>query len=667
MAQNTYTVTAPNGKSLSITGDTPPTERELDEIFTAANVQAVSKTPAKAFAPEITPEQRRRGYMSGPEDFMAPEDQNIFNQDVSKSVAQGVGGLFTGVGKLATGTYHAIADPLVKGYEESGATGTLGELLKLPYGLVKGATDARLAVQEKGKTAESLPERLAYKVLGQVPFLGPAIASIGEDIGSGKPKAMGEGVLNALVLLEASPAFRAMTNAGKAEAIAAIKRGASKLPVPELVKTGIGKAVQNPGMAIAGGIEGYKLGGTPGAVFGALGLPPALRYVRGFFKDTADEIAEKRAYQEKQVEKRNTRSDTIRATRRQETLSDRVDKATSDRDKTIERDAQAHGVRTEAREHTEAVLQRKLQRDAEDAALARQIKELDTLSRDAKTKDIRDSALAERKVAVAKQNAVVDARRAEDRANAVSDTGERYARQDQRAADYRAAQNAAIHEKNIKDLAKANTAAELAAAKELAEYYIQLAKNLDEGVKYTLRKELEKSVAEAQARLTQGLEPQPPVMTTRTSSMEDGTQKTVTQQFRQPTKASAEPVPNAGASSGTTTTGQSSARPETSTAPVRNEPDIYQQLRDQANEEDVPITRLTGAEGAMVANTIRGIRSGERRFLTTEEMRYPEIQEAWKLANAQRAGVTHAARPPSATKLEREAIIQIEDGKGGRR
>jgi hypothetical protein len=667
MAQNTYTVTAPNGKSLSITGDKPPTEQELDEIFTAANVQAVSKTPAKAFAPEPTPEQRRRGYMFGPEDFMAPEDKNIFNQDVSTSIAEGVGGLFSGVGKLATGGYHAIADPLAKGYEESGATGTLGALLKLPYNLVGDSTDARLALGEKAKTAESSSERAAYAVLSKVPFLGPAIASIGEQVGSGKPQTMGEGVLNALVLLEASPAFRAMTNAGKAEAIAAIKRGASKLPVPELVKTGIGKAVENPGMAIAGGIEGYKLGGTPGAVFGALGLPPALRYVRGFFKDTPDELAEKRAYQEKQVEKRNTRSDTIRATKRQETLSDRVDKATSDRDKTIERDAQAHGVRTEAREHTEAVLQRKLQREAEDAALARQSKELDTLSRDAKTKDIRDAALAERKTAVEKQNAVVAARRAEDRANAVSDTGERYARQDRRAAEYRAAQDAATHEKNIKETAKANTAAELAASKELAEYYIQLAKNLDEGMKYQLRQELKKSVAEAQARLTQGLEPQPPVMTKRTRSMEDGTEKTVTQQFRQPSGPGTEPVPNAGARFDTTTAGQSSARPETSTAPVTNEPDIYQQLRNQANEEGVPITRVTGAEGAMVANTIRGIRSGARRFLTTEEMKYPEIQEAWKLANAQRAGVTHAARPPSATKLEREAIIQIEDGKGGRR
>lgn len=595
--------------------------------------------PGKAFAPVPTPEQRRRGYMSGPEDFMAPEDRNIFNQNVGRSVAEGVGGLFSGVGKLASGGYHAIADPLVKGYRESGATGTLGALLTLPNELVGNDVDALRVLSEKAKTAQSPSERAAYGVLSRIPFVGPALASTGESLGSGKAQTMGEGALNAVLLLQASPAFRAMTNAGKAEAIAAIKRGASKLPVPELVKTTIGKAAENPGMAIAGGIEGYALGGKTGAVLGALGLPPALRYARGFFKDTAAEIAEKRAYQEAQVEKRNTRSDTIRATKRQETLSDRVDKATSDREKTIERDAQAHGVRTEAREHTEAVLQRRLQREAENAALARQIKELDTLSRDARTKVLRDEALAARKAAVAKQNDVVEARRVEDRANAVSDTGERYARQDQRAADYRAAQDAAIHERNIKDIAKANTAAEIAAAKELAEYHIQLAKNLDEGVKYTLRKELEKSVAETQARLTQGMEPQPPVMTRRTRSMEDGTEKTVTQQFKQPSESNSEPVPNAGASSGTKATGQSSARPEASTAPVTNEPDIYQQLRDQAKEEGVP---------SWESNELRDLASeyeqlSRKRWMNLEETSRFKFLEQRLATSAREMGLAKAA------------------------
>lgn len=58
MAKNTYTVTAPNGKSLSITGDKPPTEQELDEIFTAANVQAISKVNTPV---DNVPEERSWG------------------------------------------------------------------------------------------------------------------------------------------------------------------------------------------------------------------------------------------------------------------------------------------------------------------------------------------------------------------------------------------------------------------------------------------------------------------------------------------------------------------------------------------------------------------------------------------------------------------------------
>ena len=71
----------------------------------------------------------------------------------------------------------------------------------------------------------------------------------------------------------------------------------------------------------------------------------------------------------------------------------------------------------------------------------------------------------------------------------------------------------------------------------------------------------------------------------------------------------------------------------------------------------------------MIAKTITDIKSGARRILTTEEMKYPEIREAWELAQARRHGMTHAARPASATSADREAIIQIEAGKNrvGRR
>lgn len=93
-----------------------------------------------------------------------------------------------------------------------------------------------------------------------------------------------------------------------------------------------------------------------------------------------------------------------------------------------------------------------------------------------------------------------------------------------------------------------------------------------------------------------------------------------------------------------------------------------QSLRQQAKDSDsAPVTRVTGAEGTMIAETIKGILSGARRVLTTEEMKYPEIVEAWKLVNAQRQGMTHAARTASATVPEREAVIKIEAGKEPRK
>lgn len=93
-----------------------------------------------------------------------------------------------------------------------------------------------------------------------------------------------------------------------------------------------------------------------------------------------------------------------------------------------------------------------------------------------------------------------------------------------------------------------------------------------------------------------------------------------------------------------------------------------QSSRQRAKDSDsAPVTRVTGAEGTMIAETIKGILSGARRVLTTEEMKYPEIVEAWEFVNAQRQGMTHAARNASSTVPEREAVIQIEAGKQPRK
>ena len=153
----------------------------------------------------------------------------------------------------------------------------------------------------------------------------------------------------------------------------------------------------------------------------------------------------------------------------------------------------------------------------------------------------------------------------------------------------------------------------------------------------------------------EGREALPPTATETSSRLNDGMRISVSQRFQQP---SVEPP--------MTPSHVSSSNPARAALDEMIENRVASL---ESNGGRVPITRVTGPEGAMIAETISGIRSGERRVLTTEEMKYPEIREAWELANAQRQGMTHAARPASATSAEREAIIQIEAGKNivGRR
>ena len=157
------------------------------------------------------------------------------------------------------------------------------------------------------------------------------------------------------------------------------------------------------------------------------------------------------------------------------------------------------------------------------------------------------------------------------------------------------------------------------------------------------------------ALFPEGRESLPPTATETSSRLNDGMRRSVSQRFQQP---SVEPPMTAShVSSSNPARAALDEMIETKVTPL------------ESNAGSVPITRVTGAEGAMIAKTITDIKSGARRILTTEEMKYPEIREAWELAQARRHGMTHAARPAPATSAEREAIIQIEAGKNrvGRR
>ena len=647
-------------------GASPEVIREVAKEM--ANQQKAGNA-ASAYVPrQITPVTD--------EQFIPAGDRNIFNQDISTSFKQGAGGVYQAGKNLVGGVANMVIDPVKRGYEASNPFVTLGDLLNAPkkllsYGALasipgigpvtaaikdlgmQGAKDLR----EKSKNAKSMSEKLAYGALSPVPLLGPAIASVGEQSGSGNPEQMGEATFNALLLLANTPSFRAMSSAAKAEAIAAVKSGVSRIPVPAIAKKTILNVVENPGVALTGAYGGYKEGGTVGAVIGALGAPSGYNSALKLFgRKTAAEIAEERTYAEGrvaerrtyaegrvgegrtyaegrvgegrtyaegQLEKKNLRQDTNTATKRQQTLDDRVSTAEAGRERLIEREAQAYAVLAEGREYTETLLQRKLARDAETAAINRKFREADVLSRDGKTAQIRADALAERQTATEQRVALTEKYRAEDRAFKVSDTAERYSRQDARAEEFKAAQKAEVHEKNIKAAAAATTAEELKAAKDLSNYYIQLAKNLDVNQKYALTQELEKAVAATQARLTQGLEAEAPVMTQRSTSVKDGTKTTVSQRFTQPPPDVAEPVPEQPAPAQSnpapsTTPRQPATRADAPVADAAAEPDIFKQLRDQADAEGVPVTM--SLEERQIAPEMARIRElASKRIKTLEE------------------------------------------------
>ena len=169
-----------------------------------------------------------------------------------------------------------------------------------------------------------------------------------------------------------------------------------------------------------------------------------------------------------------------------------------------------------------------------------------------------------------------------------------------------------------------------------------------------------------------GREALSPTAIETSSRLNEGMRRSVSQRFQQP---SVEPpmIPSHGSSSiPAIVEPPMTASHVSSSNPARAALDEMIETRVtplESNAGSVPITRVTGAEGAMIAKTITDIKSGARRILTTEEMKYPEIREAWELAQARRHGMTHAARPASATSADREAIIQIEAGKNrvGRR
>lgn len=268
------------------------------------------------------------------------------------------------------------------------------------------------------------------------------------------------------------------------------------------------------------------------------------------------------------------------------------------------------------------------------------------------------------------------------------------------------AKDVRIHQVNLDKIDNASSVAAMEGAVKKAQFHLKYAKNINPSERATILAAIEESVTnrrlvlsseqaikdsavaarqqmaegresagimnQQQARLAKeaadeaamireaelfpaGREALSPTATETSARLNRGMRTSVSQRFQQP---SVEPpmIPSHVSSSNPARSALDDMI-ETKVAPLKSK------------AGSVPITRVTGAEGAMIAETIADIRSGAKRILTTEEMKYPEIREAWELAQAQRQGMTHAARPASATSAEREAIIQIEARKNrtGRR
>ena len=637
MAQNTYTVTAPNGKSLSITGDKPPTEQELDDIFTAANVQADSKTPpnrlntadeaARLIRPR-TPDELKQSTESYRTGLVDPKDRNIFNQDVSTSIAEGVGGLYSGASNLLAGGYHALADPLKKGYEEGGATGTLGALLKTPYELVASATDARRALLEKAKTAESLSEKIGYNITGRIPFLGPAIAVAAEQIGSGRPETMGEGVFNALTTLQSSPSFRAMSAAGKAKAIATVKSAASKIPAPAIAKTTLRSMVEDPGLALTGAVVGYQEGGKLGAVTGALGIPSVVnKGVRMYREGLAskermqerritakrEDVASKLTSDATLLAEERAETATLLAEAREETAKNlsakqqgdlfKLDQAHTNR---LERDvlqagtkfeqdalkrSQKVGDALESREHAALLAKDK----AASKALESELQDELRTSRDGKTEQNRQEAFDRADAIRAQQAKLASEKETRTRNNALSDAARRNDRKAEITAAHTAAQLSKTHLSNVESILKAQTPDALNTAKQMADYHLELAENIDPDFRAALQGKIDQvfetqsaTMAERLAEqnaLIQGLESKG-VRATRSSSAQDasGNRQRVTEAFSEPAPAE-EPMPQQDAPASRPAAEPKGSAPKTKPSDKVTPDNVLEKLRDQAEVE----------------------------------------------------------------------------------
>jgi len=148
--------------------------------------------------------------------------------------------------------------------EDPGFWNTLGSYLSStiqaplhPVQSLQEATAARRADLEKSRDASSPIERAAYAVTGRLPFVGPAISSLGESIGEGR---YGEAGAEALML--ASPKI-----------LPPVAHGVGRVAKP-YIRPGMGQVASGLGLTGYGAAEMLqgRLGGFFPAYYGVRNL-----------------------------------------------------------------------------------------------------------------------------------------------------------------------------------------------------------------------------------------------------------------------------------------------------------------------------------------------------------------------------------------------------------
>ena len=236
---------------------------------------------------------------------------------------------------------------------------------------------------------------------------------------------------------------------------------------------------------------------------------------------------------------------------------------------------------------------------AEDKAIAKALEselqdELRT-SRDGTTAQNRQEAFDRADAIRAQQAKLASEKETRTRNNALSDAARRNDRKAEITAAHTAAQLSKTHLSNVESILKAQTPDALNTAKQMADYHLELAENIDPDFRAALQGKIDQvfetqsaTMAERLAEqnaLIQGLESKG-VRATRSSSAQDasGNRQRVTEAFSERAPVE-EPVPQQGAPASRPAAEPKGSAPKTKPSDKVTPDNVLEKLRDQAEVE----------------------------------------------------------------------------------